>query len=119
MRGPEEEGCPELALQPVKTGGEGRLRDEKRFRRPAHASTPSDFQEPFDLDQLDRASLAVTRFVYSHSRGDKFYLWRRRSDTPDQMASAHTGPIVMTKGRIVSLAEFELRSKARNTSTVP
>ena len=41
------------------------------------------------------------------------------SDTADQIASAQTGPIVMMKGRIVSLAEFELRSKAWKTSTLP
>lgn len=35
------------------------------------------------------------------------------------MATAQTGAIVITKGRMVSLAEFELRSKAWNTSTVP
>src|SRR5260370_1355038 len=35
------------------------------------------------------------------------------------IVSAQTGPMVMTKGRIVSLAELELRSKAWNTSTVP
>src|SRR5438105_3890770 len=34
-------------------------------------------------------------------------------------ATTQTGAIVMTKGRRVSLAEFELRSKARKTSTVP
>ena len=36
-----------------------------------------------------------------------------------QMASAQTGPIVITKGRMVSLTEWELRSKASNTRTVP
>jgi len=35
------------------------------------------------------------------------------------MAKAHTGPIVMTSGLMVSLAEFELRSKAMKTRTVP
>ena len=35
------------------------------------------------------------------------------------MATAHTGPIVMMNGRIVSLAELELRSKASKTATVP
>ena len=36
-----------------------------------------------------------------------------------QIASAQTGPIVITKGRIVSLLEWELRSKAKKTRTVP
>ena len=36
-----------------------------------------------------------------------------------QIDSAQTGPIVITNGRIVSLAELELRSKASNTSTDP
>src|SRR2546428_387959 len=35
------------------------------------------------------------------------------------MASAQTGAIVMTNGRMVSLAEGEFWSKARNTRTVP
>jgi hypothetical protein len=35
------------------------------------------------------------------------------------MATAQTGAIVMTNGRIVSLAELELRSKASNTATLP
>ncbi len=35
------------------------------------------------------------------------------------MATTHTGPMVRMKGRMVSLAECELRSKARKTRTVP
>src|SRR5437879_10149333 len=35
------------------------------------------------------------------------------------MASAHTGPMVIRNGRMVSLAECESRSKAWNTRTVP
>jgi hypothetical protein len=41
------------------------------------------------------------------------------SATADQIASTQTGPIVMTNGRIVSLAEWESRSKAAKTSTLP
>ena len=36
-----------------------------------------------------------------------------------QMDSAQTGPIVITKGRMVSLAELELRSNASKTRTDP
>jgi len=35
------------------------------------------------------------------------------------MATAHTGAIVITNGRIVSLLECELRSNAMKTMTVP
>ena len=51
--------------------------------------------------------------------GHKFYLYRRRRTRAAAMATAQTGAIVMTNGRIVSLAEFELRSNASNTATVP
>jgi hypothetical protein len=51
---------------------------------------------------------------------NSIYGFRLRSKTIEAaMARAHTGPMVMTKGLIVSLAEFELRSKASNTITVP
>src|SRR5258708_34303705 len=43
----------------------------------------------------------------------------RSTTVTAHIVSAQTGPMVMTKGRIVSLAELELRSKAWNTSTVP
>ena len=39
--------------------------------------------------------------------------------TAAQIAKAQTGPIVITNGRTVSLPEWELRSKAKKTSTVP
>ena len=99
--------------------GEGWLGYEERLRSPADAAASRHLQESFHLDQLQGVDLAVTCLVYGHGRGHKFYLWRRRSEAPDQIASAQTGPIVMTKGRIVSLAELELRSNAMNTSTVP
>jgi hypothetical protein len=35
------------------------------------------------------------------------------------MATIQTGAMVMTKGRIVSLPEWDTRSKASNTATVP
>jgi len=35
------------------------------------------------------------------------------------MATAQTGAMVIAKGRIVSLAEFESRSNAMKTMTVP
>ena len=44
---------------------------------------------------------------------------RWRSTRAAATATAHTGAIVIRKGRIVSLAEFELRSNAPNTRTVP
>jgi hypothetical protein len=51
--------------------------------------------------------------------GYKFYLYRCRRTRVAAIATAQTGAIVMTNGRMVSLAEFELRSKASNTATVP
>ena len=43
----------------------------------------------------------------------------RSTTVTAHMVSAQTGPIVITKGRMVSLAELELRSNAWNTRTVP
>jgi hypothetical protein len=43
----------------------------------------------------------------------------RRSTAAAAIARPQTGPIVMMKGLMVSLAEFELRSKASNTATEP
>ena len=45
--------------------------------------------------------------------------FRSHDSRPPRSVSAQTGPMVITKGRIVSLAEFELRSKAWKTRTVP
>ncbi len=115
----QEQGSAQLPFEAVEAGGQGRLGDEERLRRPADAAAARHLQESLHLDELERVDLSVTWFVYGHGRGHKFYLWRRRSETPDQIASAHTGPIVMMVGRIVSLAELELRSKARKTSTLP
>src|SRR5712691_2758057 len=119
VRCAQEEGSAQFAFEAVEAGGQRRLGDEKRFRRPADAAAARHLQESFHLDELKGVDLAVTWFVYGHGRGHKFYLWRRRSETPDQIASAHTGPIVMMNGRMVSLAECESRSKAMKTRTVP
>ena len=51
--------------------------------------------------------------------GYKFYLYRCSRTLAAAIATAQTGAIVITNGRIVSLAELEIRSKASNTATVP
>src|SRR5260370_20435193 len=120
MGSAQKEGRAQLLFESMEAGGEGRLGDEESLRRPAHAAPARDFKEAFHLDQLKRVDLAVTRLVYGHGRGHKFYLWRSRmSVTADQTASTQTGPIVMTNGRIVSLAEWEARSKAEKTGRLP
>ena len=43
----------------------------------------------------------------------------RSSTAAAQIDRAQTGPIVITNGRIVSLAELEFRSKASKTNTLP
>src|SRR2546421_310450 len=107
VRRAEEQPRAELALETMQARGERRLSDEEGFRGPAHAAPARHLEEPLDLDELYAVDLAVTRVVYSHRGGDKFYLWRRRSDTLAQIATAQTGAIVITNGRMVSLTEWE------------
>src|SRR5256714_9045379 len=50
---------------------------------------------------------------------DDYFSGRRKTAAAPAMATAQTGAIVITNGRIVSLAECESRSNAANTITVP
>jgi hypothetical protein len=58
----------------MEAGGQGGLGDEEGLGGPAHAAPAGYLEESLDLDELDAARLAVTRFVYGHGLSHKFYL---------------------------------------------